>query len=148
MSHFELKRSGLFNPARNPRNAMASLKKRAERPNRPWEVTWREPETKKVRRKYFATKRAAEDFRDTVSTEIRHGTYIERRPMPFKTFATDWLARTEPTVSPNTHALHRWAVNLYLIPAFNPIPIQNLTAERIERWQAELLRGNGGRTEP
>ena len=148
MSHFQLKRSGHFNPAGSQRNAMASLKKRAERPNRPWEVTWREPETKKLRRKYFATKRAAEDFRDTVSTEIRHGTYIERRPMPFKTFATDWLARTEPTVSPNTHTLHEWAVNLYLIPAFNLMPIQNLTAERIERWQADQLRGNSGRIGP
>jgi hypothetical protein len=51
-------------------------------------------------------------------------------------------------VSPNTHTLHEWAVNLYLIPAFNLMPIQNLTAERIERWQADQLRGNGGRIGP
>ncbi len=126
---------------------MASIRKRENRPGRPWEVTWREPETKRLRRKSFATKRDAESFRDTVSTEIRQGTYIDRRPVPFKTFATDWLARTQPTVSPNTHALHAWAVNLYLIPAFNLMPIQNLTAERIERWQAELLRGNNRRSD-
>jgi len=120
---------------------MASIKKCENHPGRPWEVTWREPDTKRLRRKSFATKRDAVAFRDTVSTEIRHGTYVDRRPIPFKTFATDWLARTAPTVSPSTHALHEWAVNGYLIPAFNLTPIQNLTAERIERWQAEMLRG-------
>ncbi len=125
---------------------MASIGKRENRPDHPWEVTWREPATKRLRRKSFATKRDAEAFRDTVSTEIRHGTYVDRRPVPFKTFATDWLARTQPTVSPNTHALHEWAVNGYLIPAFHLLPIQSLTAERIERWQAEMLRGITERT--
>ncbi len=70
---------------------------------------------------------------------MRQGTYVDRRPIPFKTFATDWLARTQPTVSPNTHALHEWAVNGYLIPAFNLMAIQSFKPDRIERWQAELL---------
>ena len=72
---------------------MASIIKRPDRPL-PYFVYWREPETKRLRRKSFATKRDAETFRDTVSTEIRHGTYIDRRPVPFQTFATDWLTRT------------------------------------------------------
>lgn len=71
--------------------------------------------------------------------EIPHGTYIDRRPIPFKTFGTDWLARTMPTVSPNTHALHEWAVNGYLIPAFNLMAIQSFKPDRIERWRADLL---------
>ena len=71
-------------------------------------MDWREPETTKQHWKYFATKREAEAFRDRVSTELRQGTYVDRRPIPFKTFATDWLTRTRPTVSPNTHALHEW----------------------------------------
>ena len=110
-------------------------------PNRrlPWSVNWREPETKKQRWKYFATKREAEALRDTVSTELRQGTYIDRRPIPFKTFATDWLARTQPTVSANTHALHQWAVDRYLVPAFNLMAVQSLKPDRIERWQADLL---------
>jgi hypothetical protein len=45
----------------------------------PYFVTWREPVTKKQRAKAFATKREAEAFRDTVSTELRHGTH---RPAP------------------------------------------------------------------
>ncbi len=117
---------------------MATIRKR-NRPL-PWYVSWREPDTKQQRHKSFATKREAEAFRDTVSTELRQGTYVDRRPVPFKTFATDWLKRTQPTVSPNTHALHEWAVNGYLIPAFNLMPIQNFRAERIEGWQAALLR--------
>ena len=110
-------------------------------PNRrlPWSVNWREPETKKQRWKYFVTKREAEAFRDTVNTELRQGTYIDRRPIPFKTFATDWLARTQPTVSANTHALHQWAVDRYLVPAFNLMAVQSLKPDRIERWQADLL---------
>jgi integrase len=131
---------------------MASIIKRADRPL-PWVVAWRDPATKEQRRKAFATKRAADGFRDTVSTEVRQGTYIDRKPIPFSVFAADWLARTKPTVSPNTHALHEWAVNKYLIGmvdekdqsrrepehAFGAMPVQNITAERIERWQAELL---------
>ena len=128
------------------RPTKAIIRKRTDRPGRPWVVDYRDPETKAQRHKAFRTKRDAEAFRDTVSTEIRHGTYVDRRPMPFKTFAADWLARTQPTVSPNTHALHEWAVNGYLIPAFNLLPIQSLTAERIERWQAEMLRGIRERT--
>ena len=57
----------------------------------------------------------------------------------------DWLARTQPTVSPNTHALHEWAVNGFLIPAFNVMAVQALRPEQIERWQAALLtRGKPG----
>jgi len=76
---------------------------------------------------------------------VRRGTYIDPRPVPFKTFSTDWLTRTQPTVSPNTHALHEWAVNGYLIPAFNLMPVQALRPDQIERWQAALLsRGKPG----
>jgi integrase len=94
---------------------------------------------------YFAKRRDAEAFKDRVSTDLRRGTYIDQRPAPFKPYSTDWLARVQPTVSPNTHALHEWAVNGYLIPAFNLMPIQALRLDRIERWQAELLaRGKPG----
>lgn len=118
---------------------MAGISKRPDRPLLPWLVSWREPETKQQRWKSFATKREAEAFRDTVSTEIRHGTYTDRKPIPFQAYAEDWKARRGPTVSPNTAALYGWALTKYLIPAFGPTPIQNLTAERIERWQADLL---------
>jgi len=83
---------------------MASILKRRDRPL-PYLVTWREPVTKAQRAKAFATKREADAFRDTVSTEIRHGTYTDRRPVPFQTFAEDWLTGTKPAVSPNTGAL-------------------------------------------
>ncbi len=123
---------------------MASVRKRPDRPL-PWLVGWREPDTKIQRWKSFATKRAAEDFRDTVSTEIRHGAYVDPKPVPFKTFAEDWLARTKPAIAPTTNALYEWAVHKYLIPAFGWTAIQSLSAERIERWQADLLsRGKPG----
>ena len=54
----------------------------------------------------FRTKKEADDFRDTVSVEIRQGTYTGPRPIPFKTFAEGWLARTRPTATPNAAALH------------------------------------------
>jgi integrase len=69
----------------------------------------------------------------------RHGTYTDPRRIAFRVFAEDWLLRTKPAVGANTGALYEWAVNLYLVPAFGLTPIQNLTAEHIERWQAELL---------
>jgi len=117
---------------------MASIVKRPGRPL-PYFVFWREPGSKAQRAKAFARKKEAEDFRDTVSTDLRHGTYTDPKPIAFKAFAEDWLVRTKPAISANTGALYEWAVNNYLIPAFNLTPIQNLTAEHIERWQAALL---------
>ena len=76
----------------------------------PYFVYWREPMTKSQRSKAFATKREADDFRDTVSTDPRHGTYADRRPVPFQTFAEDWLTRAKPAVSPNSGVLYKWAV--------------------------------------
>ena len=118
---------------------MAFIQKRPDR-TLPWSVIWRDPATKKQKERAFATKKAADAFKDTVSTEIRQGTYVDPSPVPFETFATGWLERTQPTVSPNTHGVHEWAVNGYLIPAFKLVAIQALTAERIEQWQAVLLK--------
>jgi len=87
---------------------MASVRKRKDRPDHPWVVDYRDPTTKHRRHPAFRTRREAEAFRGTVNTEIRQGKYVARRPIPFKKFTLDWLARTEPTVSPNTHALHEW----------------------------------------
>jgi len=117
---------------------MASIRKRPGRPL-PYFVYWREPGSKTLRARAFAKKKEAEGFRDTVSTDLRHGTYTDPRPIAFKVFAEDWLVRTKPAVSANTGALYKWAVNNYLIPAFGLTPIQNLTAECIERWQADIL---------
>ncbi|RPI09275.1 MAG: hypothetical protein EHM71_06405 [Zetaproteobacteria bacterium] len=119
---------------------MASVRKFPDR-KKPFGVAWREPGTKTQRWRYFATKREADAFRDTVSTEVRQNTYVDPRPIPFKTYSTDWLARTQPTVSANTHALHEWAVNGYLIPAFNMMAVQALRPDQIERWQAAPVAG-------
>ena len=67
---------------------MASIIKCPDRPL-PYFVHWREPVTKAQRCKAFAKKREAEDFRDTVSTEIRNGSHVDWRPLPFRTFAED-----------------------------------------------------------
>lgn len=88
---------------------------------------------------YFAKRRDAEAFKDRVSTDMRQGTYVDQRPAPFKPYSADWLARVQPTVSPNTHALHEWAVNGFLNPAFGMMAVQALRPDQIERWQAELL---------
>jgi len=117
---------------------MASIIKRAGRP-KPWLVQWREPDTKAQRGRAFTTKREAEDFRDTVSTDLRRGTYQSLKPVPFKTWAHSWLDRRRPAVSPNTAVQYEWAVGR-LNKAFGIMPIQNLRAERIEEWQAKLLQ--------
>ncbi len=117
---------------------MASISKRPDRP-KPWFVQWREPGTKKQKWQAFKTKREAEDFRDTVGTDLRRGTYQPLKPVPFKEWAESWLERRRPAVSPNTAALYEWAVTR-LKDAFGLTPIQNLRAEQIEAWQAKLLQ--------
>jgi len=117
---------------------MATIIERPDRPL-PWFVVWREPETKKQRARAFRLKREAQEWRDKVSTDLRRGTYVDPRPVPFKEWAEGWLARTKPTVSPNAAIVHEWAVTRYVIPAFGRMALQGVTAERIERWQADLL---------
>ncbi len=114
------------------------IRKCPDRPS-PFCVGWRDPETKKLRWKSFKTEKEAKAFRDSVRVDIRQGTYVDPKPIPFQTFADDWLARRRPTVSPNTAAIYEWTITKYLVPAFGVLPIQHLTAERIERWQADLL---------
>lgn len=125
-----------------PKQAAARMKdgirKRPDRP-KPFSVGWRDPETKKLCWKSFTTEEEAKTFRDTVRVEIRQGTYVPPTPIAFKVFAEDWRMRTRPTVSPNTGALHEWAVKKYLIPVFGSLALQAVTGERIERWQADLL---------
>jgi integrase len=106
-------------------------------------VTWRDPETRKQHWKSFAKKRDAEDFREKVSQEIRGGTYVRPQSIPFQKYAEDWLARKQPTVTPNAHQVHRWATVGYLIPEFGLMSLQGIRPDRIERFQAKLLnRGN------
>jgi integrase len=114
------------------------IRKRPDRP-KAFSVGWRSPGTKRLHWKSFKTEEEAKAFRDTVRVEIRQGTYVTPDPIAFQDFAEDWRIRTRPTVSPNTGALHEWAVKKYLIPVFGLLPVQALTAERIERWQADLL---------
>jgi len=118
---------------------MASITRKREGRPKPWLVQWREPDTKKQKWQAFKTKREAEDFHDTVRTDLRRGTYQSLKPIPFKTWAEDWLERRRPTVSPNTAVQYEWAVGR-LNAAFGMTPIQNLRAERIEAWQAKLLQ--------
>ncbi len=117
---------------------MASITKRDGRPL-PWCVRWREPETKKGCWKCFATKREAEDFREKVGQSLRSNTYVSPRPVPFDEYAKDWLARKRPTVSPNGHGVHRWAVEGHLLPAFGAMALQSIRPDRLERFQADLL---------
>lgn len=117
---------------------MASIVKRPDRP-RPWLVGWRDPDTKKQCWKSFTLKREAEDFSEKVSQGIRGGMYVSPKPVPFKPYALDWLERKRALVTPNAHGVHRWAVEGHLIPAFGMMPLQNLRADRIERFQADLL---------
>ncbi len=117
---------------------MAYIAKREDRPL-PWYVYWRDPATRKQLAKAFPTKKEADSFRDRVSTDLRQGTYVDVRPIPFSEWANGWLERKRPTVSPNAHGVHRWAVEGHLVPAFGGMPIQNLRADQIEQWQAGLL---------
>lgn len=119
---------------------MASIVKRPNRP-KPWLVQWREPESKQQKWAAFETKREAQDFRDTVSQDIRHGAYQPVKPIPFAAWAESWLARRSPTVRSKTRELYEWAV-ARLTTAFGKTPIQNLRAEQIEAWQAELLQAH------
>ena len=88
---------------------------------------------------YF-TKRLAEEWLRSVLDQARRGTLpgMVRTGATFADAAAEYLRYVEHDRGrkPSTVRGYRSAIEAHLLPAFGSIPVEDVTAEAIERWMA------------
>jgi len=60
-------------------------------------------------------------------------------------FLEDWFATHRDTWRPSTRRGYRFAIDLYLVPAFGPLRVAHLTPQAIQRWLLEHKEQHGAR---
>jgi integrase len=108
----------------------------------------RDPRTGKRVRKWhsgFRTKRDAERARTELLSRLDHGTYVspDRRTVGGY-LEEDWLPAVKARLTPSTWDSYARNVRLHIAPELGPIPLQALTAARLNEFYA-LLSSNGRR---
>src|SRR5660398_214128 len=95
----------------------------------------------------FATKREAQEALTTVMASLSSGTYIEPSRMLTSEFLRgEWLPAIRSTIRPTTYLSYQGHVERHIIPALGVLPLQQLSAPRINALYSRLLtegRGEG-----
>jgi hypothetical protein len=112
----------------------------------------RDPVTGKQKQKWhsgFRTKRDADRALAEILTRLDQGTYVEPTKQTLAAYLDEWLAAVEPTLRPSTFATYRTMVERHIKPNLGSLPLQNVTAARLNALYAALLRsgrkdGKGG----
>jgi integrase len=102
-----------------------------------YQVRYRTPERTQTKRRGFKTLRDAREFAYTVEVRKRAGSYVKPSAgkVVFGEVAESWLAG-KVNLSASTRARYRSALDAHLLPAFESVPLCDLTPARIRRWIA------------
>ena len=77
-----------------------------------WYAEYKEPETRKRRRRAFNRKKDAEAFRNSLLVKVTEGSYVDERKAPSVAEAIDhWLGTKEGSVKPSTLLGYKVVVN-------------------------------------
>ncbi len=136
---------------------------RVERKRGPaWYAKYRLPDGRQVQRKIgpawaqrgrppagYYTKRMAEDWLRDVFEQARRGTLpgLVRTGATFDEAAAEFLRYVEQdrALKPSTLRGYRSIIDAYLLPAFGPRRLEDITAREVELWRSQLARVGGGR---
>lgn len=82
-------------------------------------------------------------------TRLDQGNYVEPTKQTLAAFLDDWLAAVRPRLRPSTFATYETLIERHLKPRLGSLPLQNLTAARLNALYAHLLSsgrkdGKGG----
>lgn len=115
----------------------------------------RDPITGKRKQKWhsgFRTRRDAEKGLTDILSRLDQGTYVEPRKVTLAAFLDEWLAAVKPTIRPSTFASYESMVEKHVKPRLGSLPLQSVTAGRLNGFYAELLasgrRDGGGGLSP
>jgi integrase len=139
---------------------------RVERKHGPvWYAKYRLPDGRQVQRKLgpawtqrgrppagYYTKRLAEDWLREVFEQARRGTLpgMVRTGATFADAAAEFLRYVEHdrALKPSTLRGYRSIVDAYLLPAFGPRRLEDVTARDVELWRSQLASVGGGGRKP
>jgi integrase len=102
----------------------------------------------------YETKRDASRALTEILATLQAGSYVEPSKQTVRQFADEWLDAVQPTIRASTLASYRLNVLSYIVPRVGDVPLQQLTASRLNKMYADLLatgrrdgeRGLGART--
>jgi integrase len=88
----------------------------------------------------FATRKEAETALALVAGAMASGTHIQASRLLVRDYLlNDWLPAIRSTIRPTTFASYVAHVDLYLIPAFGQMPLQQLSASHLNAYYTKLL---------
>ena len=107
-----------------------------------WIAYWRTEtsEGRKQHTKSFRTKKEAQQFLTDTMAAIRGGVFSEPSKVTLGEFLLErWLPTKKMAVRVSTYASYRGLVERHVIPALGHVQIQQLTADRLDRFYADLV---------
>lgn len=103
---------------------------------------------KQVRRRGFATKRAALEALDEVKSNVRAGTWVAPSRQTVGEFLDEWLATIKPTLRPATLYSYERNLRLHVVPRVGQVPLQALDGGALNFLYAQLLEPGANRARP
>ena len=103
-----------------------------------WDVRYRD-EARKQRKRSFARKVDAQQFANSVETDLNRGEWIDpkRGQELFETWAEKWLATTADR-KPKTRESYESILSKHLLPRFGDVPIASIDYPLVLSFVAEL----------
>ncbi|MFE9395327.1 tyrosine-type recombinase/integrase [Streptomyces flavidovirens] len=94
----------------------------------------------------FETTRDADDWLAEKQTEIRRGSWQDpdAGAVNFETYALRWVK--ERRLSDTTDELYRRLLRLHILPTFEALDLDEITAPRVRSWRSERLDTTGAET--
>ncbi|CAL9457267.1 tyrosine-type recombinase/integrase [Streptomyces sp. enrichment culture] len=112
-----------------------------------WTASYRGPDGQEFRApETFSTKRDAEVWLSQVEADLSRGDWQDpdAGAVNFKEYALQWV--DERGLAPTTDELYRRLLRLHLLPAFEDLDLDEITAPRVRTWRTERLKATGATT--
>ena len=112
---------------------MASIRKRPDRPNRPWQARYRDLAGKEHAR-HFERKVDARRWLDEVTADLVRGVHVDPRAgqRTFGSFAGEW-ARAQ-TFDPSTREAVESRLRRHILPTFADMPLAAIRPSTVQAW--------------
>jgi integrase len=112
-----------------------------------WTASYHGPDGQEFRApETFETKRDAEVWLSQIEADLTRGNWQDpdAGAVNFKEYALQWVE--ERGLSATTDELYRRLLRLHLLPTFEGLDLDEITAPRVRTWRAERLASTGAAT--
>src|SRR5579884_281100 len=100
----------------------------------------------------FPTKKEAQAFLTDTIAALQKGAFTDPSRITLGEYLTErWLPTIRTTVRPSTFDSYRRNIELHILPELGRIRLQQLSADRLDRFYADMLAGGrrgGGELSP